>query len=113
MTTPMRRFSFRYLTTPLLFSALLVVPFAVLEWVNRRDFREGFPFVLFTFMSVNALLIALSMTPALGRLGSDRRLGALTRAQWAGLACSVLLVVVYANVIADQLPCFLGVPNCD
>jgi len=32
---------------------------------------------------------------------------------WTGLLLGVSLTFVYANVVIDQLPCFLGVPNCD
>jgi len=37
----------------------------------------------------------------------------LTLSHWAGLVLSVLFMFAYANVVIDQLPCFLGVPNCD
>lgn len=95
------------------FCAVLVVPLFVLEWWNRREFREEFPLLLFTFMSVHALLIVLSAAPAVGRLRTARNLRALTFGHWAGLAVSACLAFVYAGVVIDQLPCFLGVPNCD
>ena len=97
----------------LLISATLVAPFIVLELVNRRTFREDFPFVLFTFMSLHSLFIVLLLTPALRRLRAERSLKALGLGHWAGLLLGVFLVFVYANVVIDQLPCFLGVPNCD
>jgi hypothetical protein len=108
MHAPMLRFA-----ASLAFSAVLVVPLFVLEWWNRREFHEEFPLVLFTFMSVHSLLIVLSAAPAVGRLRSARDLRALTFGHWAGLALSVSLAFVYAGVVIDQLPCFLGVPNCD
>jgi hypothetical protein len=101
------------LVTSLLISSTLVVPFVVLQVVNRRAFPEAFPFVLFIFMSLHSLLIVLSLMPALRRFRSARKLSALTLGHWAGLVVSVILVLIYANVIIDQLPCFLGVPNCD
>lgn len=97
----------------LLISAALVAPFLVLQLVNRRTFHEDFPVVLFTFMSLHSLFIVLSLTPALRRLRAERSLRALGFGHWAGLLLGVLLVLVYANVLVDQLPCFLGVPNCD
>lgn len=103
----------RFLVTCLLLSFALVAPFAVLEIVNQRVFQEGFPFLLFIFMSGHALLIALLLMPALVRLRSQRRISALRFGHWAGLALSVFLLIVYASVVVDQLPCFLGVPNCD
>jgi hypothetical protein len=97
----------------LLVSAALVAPFVVLELVNRRAFGEAFPFVLFTLMSLHALSIVLVLRPAVGRLRAAQRLRALGPGHWVGLLLGVLLIVAYANVILDQLPCFLGVPNCD
>jgi len=99
--------------TSLLISSTLVAPFIVLQLVNRRAFHEELPFVLFTFMSLHSLLIVLLVTPALRCLRSERRLRALTLGHWAGLALSAFLTVAYVNVVIDQLPCFLGVPNCD
>ena len=99
--------------TSLFISAILVVPFVALELVNRRAFHEEFPFLLFTFMSLHSLLIVLLLTPALRRLRAERNLSALRPGHWAGLALAALLIFAYASVIIDQLPCFLGVPNCD
>jgi len=97
----------------LLISAALVAPFIVLQWVNRRAFHEDFPFLLFAFMSLHSLFIVLLLTPALQRLRADRSPRALKLGHWVGLLLGVLLIYVYANVVIDQLPCFLGVPNCD
>ena len=101
------------LVAPLSISAALVAPFIVLQWINRRALHEDFPFVLFTFMSLHSLFIVLMLRPALRRFRSERHLGALTLSHWAGLVLSVCFMFAYANVVIDQLPCFLGVPNCD
>lgn len=97
----------------LLAGAALVAPFIVMELVNRRAFGEAFPFLLFTFMSLHALLIALMLAPALRRFRAAGSLRALGPGHWAGLLLGVILVFAYANVVIDQLPCFLGVPVCD
>ena len=97
----------------LLISASLVAPFIGLELVNRRAYQEDFPFVLFTFMSLHSLFIVLLLTPALRRLRAGRSLSALSFGHWAGLLLGVFLIFVYASVVIDQLPCFLGVPKCD
>jgi len=94
-----------------LISSTVVAPFIVLQWVNRRAFHEDFPFVLFAFMSLHSLFIVLLLTPALRR--SEENLRALKPGHWAGLVLSALLNLAYADVVIDQLPCFLGVPNCD
>lgn len=97
----------------LLISATLVAPFVVLQLINRRTFHEDFPYVLFTFMSLHSLFIVLLLTPAIRRLRAERSCRALGLGHWTGLLLGVFLVVVYANVVIDQLPCFLGLPNCD
>ena len=99
--------------TSLLISLTLVAPFIVLQWVNRRASHENFPFLLFTFMSLHSLFIVLLLAPALGRLRAERSLRALKPGHWVGLLLGIFLVYVYVNVVIDQLPCFLGVPNCD
>lgn len=99
--------------TSLFAGVVLVAPFAVLELVNRRAYHEEFPFTLFALMSLHSLLIVLLLTVALRRLRTDGSLRALGPGHWAGIFFGVLLIVVYANVVMDQFPCFLGVPNCD
>ena len=98
---------------PLLISAALVAPFIGLQWANRREFQEDFPVVLFTFMTVHSLAIVFVLTPALRRLHAARSIGALGFGHWAGLLLGAVLVYAYTAVVMDQLPCFLGVPNCD
>ena len=99
--------------TPLLISAALVAPFIVLKWANRRTFREEFPWVLFAFMSVHSLVIVLALTPPVRRLRAEGTFGALAPVNWAGILLGAVLGFAYAGVVIDQLPCFLGVPNCD
>jgi hypothetical protein len=41
------------------------------------------------------------------------RVYALKRGHWTGLLVGLFLGYVYAGVVIDQLPCFLGVQNCD
>ena len=101
------------LIASIVISAGLVAPFMVLQWVNRRTLQEDFPVALFVFMSLHSLLIVGLLTPALQRLRAQRSLRALHLGHWAGLVFGAILVLGYVEVIRDQLPCFLGVPNCD
>lgn len=48
---------------PALLSLLLILPFMIMEVVNRRDFNEEFPFMLFTVLWLNLLTISLILTP--------------------------------------------------
>jgi hypothetical protein len=97
----------------LLISSGLVWPFFLLELVNRRTFHEAFPVVLFAFMFLHSLLIVLLLTPALRRLREAGHLRALKLGHWTGLALGAFLILGYAELVVDQMPCFLGVPNCD
>ena len=97
----------------LLISSGLVGPFVVLQSINRRTFHEDFPLVLFAFMAVHSLLIVLLLTPPLRSLRAEASLSALKPGHWAGLLLGCFLAVGYVGVVMDQLPCFLGVLNCD
>ncbi|MDQ3005621.1 MAG: hypothetical protein M3R47_09600 [Chloroflexota bacterium] len=44
-------------------SFLLILPFMVMEVVNRRNFNEGFPIVLFFVMWLNLFAISLILLP--------------------------------------------------
>lgn len=104
---------FKPFVASLFISATLVAPFVVLQLVNRRVYHEEFPFVFFSFMSLHSLLIVLLLTPALRQFRAERSLRALNLGHWAGLLLGAYLGYAYAAVVTDQLPCFLGVPNCD
>jgi len=99
--------------TPLALSLLLVLPFMLMEWINVRDFPLGFPFALFGYMWLVALIFSFALTALLRHLRTgEKGLGAI-------LVRLLLLVFIgisiwsFSYVLADQWPCFLGVPNCD
>jgi magnesium-transporting ATPase (P-type) len=49
--------------SPALISLLLILPFMIMEVVNRRNFDEDFPFFLFFFMWLNLFAISLILLP--------------------------------------------------
>ena len=100
----------RALWLPAAFSFLLVVPFALLEFSNRRGFNEGFPFALFILLCVvPALIFGTRSTIEVYRSDRARASGSLI------LRVVVLGVLTWFWIafLTDQMPCFLGVPNCD
>ena len=104
---------FTNLRTPVIISTILVLPFMMLEWVNRRDFHEGFPVPLFVVLWLLPLAFMLILTPIVrdvraGKKITDNPLGLLLRA-----AFLILIAWLWVGIILDQMPCFLGVPNCD
>jgi hypothetical protein len=58
-----------------LISALLILPFMIMEVVNRRNFNEDFPFMLFFVMWLNLLAISLILLPIMrGRRTSNHNM---------------------------------------
>ena len=93
-------------------SGLLVLPLALLEVINRRRFDEPFPLPLFAILWLLPAIFVLAVMPLVRRPGTtDRKMhpaGQLLR-----IALLVLLAVTWTGLMGDQMPCFLGVPNCD
>ena len=93
----------RTFTTSALIGFLVVLPFIVLELINRR-FDGNFPFPLFVVMWLLSFAFVLLVRP----LARPGRLHVALRV--AGL---ILIGWVWTGLVIDQMPCFLGVPNCD
>lgn len=109
----LRRGSARHLLAPVIAACLLVGPFMLLEYVNRREYAEGFPFQLFAMMWLMAFCFAYIFIPTArtlmpGRTGSVKPLIVLP-----ALASLFLLAWGWIALVGDQMPCFLGVPACD
>ena len=101
------------LKTAAIVSAALMLPFVVLESVNSPNAVTGLPVVLFVFMWVLAfafvaILIPLPRNLHVNRWTAPHVVGVLSR-----IAVLALLGFMWVSVTADQMPCFLGVPNCD
>ena len=96
-----------------LLSALLVLPFIVLQLVNRREFNEDFPFMLFFVMWLNWFALSAILAPVVRTL----REGGSLFAHPIHFAIVALLSLLFAvgtfNLVVDQWPCFMGVQNCD
>jgi hypothetical protein len=94
---------------------LLTLPFALLELWHRGSgpgSLGNFPFPLFVLMWVLPMFAVNAVAPIVrGATRSSvlaRPAGLVLRL--AGAAVSATL---WALVVQDQLPCFMGVPNCD
>ena len=102
----------RRLRAPVLAGFALVLPFMILEWINTRGFHDGFPIVLFGLLWLLPFLFTLISTPIVRALSA--RSGNLAAPRV--LPRAVLLISIawfWVSVTADQMPCFVGVPNCD
>ena len=108
MTTPLANFKW-----PAFFGALLTLPFMLLEWINRRAYHEPYPIPLFALLWLFPAAFLLIITPIL----RDLRLGVRNLGNPLHLVLKIVLLVLIAwmwtGILADQLPCFLGVQYCD
>jgi len=101
------------LFTPVLLGLLCVLPFAVMEIVNLGRIPDPFPYAIFLYLWLMFALFLICLFAivrlAKSRVNKQERLPALL------LNALVLLFSVMSIVylLADQMPCFLGVPNCD
>ncbi|HOW91607.1 MAG TPA: hypothetical protein PK883_04750 [Anaerolineaceae bacterium] len=101
------------LFTPILFGLLCVLPFTIMEIVNLGRIPDPFPYAIFLYLWLMFALFLICLFAivrlAKSRVSKQERLPALL------LNALVLLFTVMTIVylLADQMPCFLGVPNCD
>ena len=100
--------------SPALISLILVIPFMIMEVLNRRNFNEGFPIPLFVIMWVLPIIFIVTLMPIVRNL---RRAGNSLIASPVNLLIRVVILVfivwMWMGLLIDQMPCFLGVPNCD
>lgn len=91
---------------------VLVLPLMILEWANRRQFHEGYPTPLFVLLWLLPAAFILILRPVV----RDARAGSVTAVPLGPVlrvACLVFIAWLWAFIVVDQMPCFLGVPNCD
>jgi hypothetical protein len=104
---------FTNLRLPALVSVVLILPFMIMEVINRRNFNEGFPIVLFVILWLLPALFILTVTPIVRNV----RVGSSIMARPLLLLLKVVflafIVWMWFGIMIDQMPCFLGVPNCD
>ena len=97
-----------------LISFILVVPFMILELVNRRNLPESFPSVLFGFLWLLPVTFIVILMPIVrnARAGSSIIIANPISLSFR-VAFLILIALVWGSLLIDQLPCFLGNPNCD
>ena len=101
------------LRSPALISLAFVVPFMIMELVNRQNFNKDFPVPLFIMMWLLAVIFIVILMPIVRNV----RMGNSLMAHPINLLFRVLFLNLTAwmwiSLLSDQLSCFLGVPNCD
>jgi hypothetical protein len=96
-----------------LMGMLSILPLAVMQLVNRREYGEDFPFALFSGLGLMAAIFTATLIPMI----KDLRAGKSFRTNLLPLVVRGIILIGVAfgwfSLVADQMPCFLGVKYCD
>jgi hypothetical protein len=92
----------------------LVLPFAALELLHNTVAGRNAPglLVLFGLLWLLPTAFILILVP----LARTARGGRVTENPFSlslRLALLISIAAVWASILLDQMPCFMGVPNCD
>ena len=101
------------LRSPAIISFILIVPFMILELINRRNFNEGFPIPLFVIMWILPVIFIITLMPMLRMIRAGNSILANPFILLIRVVFLILIVWFWGTLLIDQMPCFLGVPNCD
>ena len=101
------------LASSAIFGFLVVLPFIVLELVNARPIGVSFPFALFGVMWILASIVLSLAIPLVRDLRAGKSVAATPVNLILRVSVVVLVAVVWTGIVNDQMPCFMGVPNCD
>jgi cation transport ATPase len=91
---------------------VLVLPFIALEWMNGPGFANGVPAPLFAVMWLLTALFVVIVMPVL-RTPLERRGTADIVILLSRVVLGIVVAGLWISLVQDQMPCFLGVPNCD
>lgn len=99
---------------PAAVSFLLVAPLAVLEGVNTGGFTlYGFPTALFGALWLLGFVFLLLFMPVVNRFRSGMSITEHPVNFGVKAVAMILIAIVWVGLVNDQMPCFMGVPNCD
>jgi hypothetical protein len=92
---------------------LLVLPFLVLELTYGQKSYSSFPIGLFVILWILPTLVVLIVAPMVQTVRRGESLLASPITLILRIAFIVLIGAFWMALVQDQMPCFLGVPNCD
>ena len=97
-----------------LISGLLVLPFVILELVFSSVRRQTVidQIVLFGLLWLLPLVVLVILIPLVQSLRA-RTTNASPVRLLLTIASAAVIAWLWLLVLIDQLPCFIGVPNCD
>ncbi len=94
-------------------SFIFVFPFMILELVNRRNFHEGFPIVLFGLLWLLPMTFIVILMPIVRNVQAGNSMIANPTNLLLRVAFLALIAWMWVGILIDQMPCFIGIPNCD
>ena len=97
-----------------LISFILVLPFAILEFLNNKVTGQNAlgVLVLFGLLWLLPMVFIVILMPMV-RTVAAKSVRANPLNLWVRVACLALIATVWGGILIDQLPCFMGFPNCD
>lgn len=99
-----------------LLSLVLVLPFALLESLNHPISPQNAPDVLLLFGLLWLLPTAfiLILVPLVRKVRAGHRSAAANLINLVSrVALLALIAMLWGSLLIDQMPCFMGVSNCD
>ena len=98
-----------------LISFVLVLPFALLEALNNTVTRQNAPglIVLFGLLWLLPMAFVVTLVPMVRAVRAGSNLMANPIYLLSRVAFLALIAMMWGGIMIDQLPCFMGVPNCD
>lgn len=106
-------FAWSNVLTAVVLATLLVSPFAALSATIGQLSYSGFPAALFAILWLAALAAVWTAAPTVRDLLAGRNPFSNPPAAALRLCAFLLVTIFWFNIVADQMPCFLGIPNCD
>jgi hypothetical protein len=103
---------FTNLKYPAIISFFLMLPFLILELVNR-PYTIHFPIPLFVLLWLLPTIFMLIMMPLVRTVRAGNSLMARPIPLVLSAVFLILIAWMWTGIVIDQMPCFLGVPNCD
>lgn len=105
--------SFSNLKTAALFSCFLVIPFIGMELLNGMNVGGSFPLALFLTLWALSTIFGLLMIPLVTIVRQGGVMTAPRFPMFMRLTASLFVAWLWTAIVLDQMPCFMGVPNCD
>jgi len=101
--------------TPAIIGLILIGPWLILEtWRATLDRQNATGLViLFALLWFLPAAFVWALVPVVRSVREGSSLAAAPVALMLRFTFLVLIAAVWAGILVDQLPCFLGVPNCD